>query len=82
MITMALNKDISDIKVSLGEIKQHLSDMNGKIAWHDEFINKEYPAKNSCLTRKITSNNNKLNVIIGGVIVLNALIVIFVNVYL
>lgn len=50
-----ISKDITAIKVALGKIEQHLSDMNGSLKTHSNHINDRCPDNRKDIYDKITS---------------------------
>ena len=76
MVTKTFREDITEIKVSVARIEQHLKDMNGKIFAHDTFLTKDCPARHQELRDIVVRNTTIIGII---VIIMNALIMLGVN---
>jgi len=53
MTVKEIRRDVTDIKIMLGKIEQHLKDMNGKLIAHDNFISEKCPVNRKEMYSKI-----------------------------
>lgn len=67
-----IHSDLTDIKVAVGKIEQHLSDMNGKLLKHSKFIETDCPLRRQDMHKKI---ERMFWTNIGGWAVLSAVVV-------
>ena len=75
---MAIKHDITEIKVAIGKVEQHLSDINGRIKRHEKYLSDKCPAKHKDLDNSIDllkqetwKNTTKIGI---GIIILNGLV--------
>jgi len=58
---MAIKDDITEIKVAVGKIEEHLKDMNGKLVKAEEHINKDCPGYRDGIKNKIDCVKGDIN---------------------
>lgn len=71
-----IEEDITDIKVSLGKIEEHLKNINGTVARHTKHINEICPIKHKEIDKLIYKSIGVFSVI---VFLINVFVLIYVK---